>query len=205
MNEDSTVKIKFCGLRFPEDVKAANELKPDYIGFVFAKKSFRAVSGEKAAELKKILSPEIKAVGVFVDEDPDVVTGLLAQDIIDIAQLHGNEDEEYIRKIQSESGKPVIKAFKIKNPDDLKKALNSPADMILLDAGAGEGKCFDWQLLAGFERPYFLAGGLDTENVSKALSLSPYGLDVSSGIETEGQKDKKKMTEFLTACGRTLS
>jgi len=203
--KDNTLKIKFCGLRFPEDVRVANELKPDYIGFVFAKKSFRAVSESEATELKRELSPEIKAVGVFVDENPEVVIGLLARGVIDLAQLHGNEDEEYIRKIQSESGKQVIKAFKIKSPDDLKKALNSPADMILLDAGAGEGKCFDWQLLAGFERPYLLAGGLDVENVTNALSLSPYGLDVSSGIETEGRKDRKKMTEFLTACGRTLS
>ena len=193
-------KIKICGLSRLEDISAVNALKPEYIGFVFFKKSRRYVSPEKALELKKILDKEIKAVGVFVDEDIKTVEKFLKSGIIDIAQLHGNETDDYIKSLKELTVQPVIKAFKIRSLSDIEKAEKSLADMILLDAGMGNGKVFDWSLVSGFKRPYFLAGGLDCTNAQSAVSqLHPYALDVSSGVETGGLKDIQKMTAFINA------
>lgn len=190
-------KIKLCGLRRAEDIEAANLLKPDYIGFVFYKKSKRYISFEQARILKSML--KVKAVGVFVDENPKVVADLLEKGIIDLAQLHGSEDEVYIKTLRKLTDKPLIKAFQIKTAEDLKKAEASSADMILLDAGTGDGVSFDWDMLKSFNRPYFLAGGMSPENVRPAIEkLHPYGVDVSSGIETDGVKDIEKMREFMT-------
>ena len=190
-------KIKLCGLRRAEDIEAANLLKPDYIGFVFYKKSKRYISFEQARILKSML--KVKAVGVFVDENPKVVADLLEKGIIDLAQLHGSEDEAYIKTLRKLTDKPLIKAFQIKTAGDLKKAEASSADMILLDAGTGDGVSFDWDMLKSFNRPYFLAGGRSPENVRPAIEkLHPYGVDVSSGIETDGVKDIEKMREFMT-------
>jgi len=192
--------IKLCGLTRPEDIACANRLKPDYVGFVFAKKSKRYVSPERAAGLKKQLDYRIKAAGVFVDEAPEKVAELLNDGIIDIAQLHGSEDASYIAALRSMTNKPVIDAYKIKSPADLEKAEKSTADYLLLDSGAGTGETFDWSILEGFERPYFLAGGLSPENAGRAVrTLHPYAVDVSSGIETNGLKDQKKMAEFVSA------
>ena len=192
-------KIKLCGLRRAEDIEAAGLLKPEYIGFVFYKKSKRYISPEEARILKSILDTDhIKAVGVFVNENPKTVADLLEKGIIDIAQLHGDEDEEYIKALRKLTDRPLIKAFKIKTKEDLKKAEASSADMILLDAGMGDGVSFDWNLLKNFNRPYILAGGLDPLNVKGAVEkLHPYGVDVSSGIETAGVKDIDKMREFV--------
>lgn len=194
-------KIKLRGLKRECDIETANKLQPEYIGFVFAKKSSRYISPEEAAVLKGKLRPETKAVGVFVKECPKKVAELLKCGIIDVAQQHGGEDEAYIKALRELTDKPVIKAFRIEKRQDVLEAVKSSADMILLDAGSGgTGTAFDWSLLAGIERPYFLAGGLDTGNVSAAIKqLTPYGVDVSSGIETEGLKDKEKMEAFVNA------
>ena len=193
-------KIKFCGLTRTGDIEAANELKPDYIGFVFWPKSKRAVTAEEAKTLKAKLDPSIKAVGVFVDEDMEAVKSLLDGGIIDIAQLHGHEDEDYITGLKEASGKPVIKAFKIRSEDDIRKAEASPADLVLLDAGMGDGVTFDWSLIKNAGRPYFLAGGLSPDNVREAVKrLHPYAVDVSSGIETDGRKDEEKAAAFIAA------
>lgn len=193
-------KIKFCGLTRIEDIEAANRLKPDYIGFVFWDKSKRAVKREQSAELKSKLDPSIKAVGVFVDEDTEVVKSLLEGGIIDIAQLHGHEDEDYINELKNSTGSRVIKAFRIRSEDDIRKAEESPADMVLLDAGMGGGVTFDWSLIKSVRRPYFLAGGLEPDNAEDAVkTLHPYALDVSSGIETGGLKDEQKMAAFAAA------
>ena len=193
-------KIKFCGLTRIEDIDAVNTLKPDYIGFVFWPRSKRVVTREQASELKAMLDPSIKAVGVFVDEDIEVVKSLLNDDIIDIAQLHGSEDGTYINDLKMSTGKPVIKAFKIRSEDDGRQAEESPADMVLLDSGMGTGKTFNWEIIKGVKRPFFLAGGLAPDNAAEAIrELHPYALDVSSGIETEGIKDTKKMTDFYEA------
>ena len=169
--------IKMCGLTRECDIQAVNEIKPEYIGFVFWAKSKRYLSPEKALELKKQLDENIKAVGVFVDESVEKVAGLLENDIIDIAQLHGHENEDYIKNLREMTDKPMIQAF--------------------LDAGMGNGNVFDWSLIKNIQRPYFLAGGLNGENVAEAVKiLKPYAVDVSSGIETDGLKDMKKMAEF---------
>ncbi len=189
-------KIKFCGLMSENDIAYANEIRPEYIGFVFASFSRRCIDKEHASHLKSLLDDDIKAVGVFVDEDIDTVASYLSEGIIDIAQLHGSEDDEYIKKLKDMTGKPVIKAFKIGSLDDIDKALKSKADHILLDAGSGDGRVFDWSYLKDIKRDYFLAGGLDETNAAQAVMLEPYGVDVSSGIETDGKKDKEKMKVF---------
>lgn len=192
-------KVKFCGLTRRCDIEAANELAPDFIGFVFAPKSKRYLCPAKAAELKKQLNPKISAVGVFVNESPAAVAKLLNQDIIDIAQLHGNEDEPYIKQLRTLTDKLIIKAFRIDTERDIRSAQNSSADLVLLDSGnGGTGTIFDWNLTTQLKRPFFLAGGLHTFNVREAIeTLNPYAVDVSSGIETNGLKDKIKMKEFV--------
>ena len=198
-------KIKLCGLSRQCDIEWANELKPDYIVFVFWSKSKRNVSPEKANELKALLSPDIKAVGVFVNEPVQNVAKLLNNNIIDIAQLHGSEDEEYISKLRTLTNKPIIKAFLLKSKDDAQKAEKSTADHILLDSGMGTGKGFDRSLLKNISRPYFLAGGLYPENVADAIeTLSPFAVDVSSGIETDNFKDKNKMAAFVKAVRKEI-
>ncbi len=193
-------KIKLCGLSRIEDIEAANMLKPDFIGFVFASKSKRHVSHLKAAELKSKLNPETKAVGVFLDDDLDTVGALMNLGIVDMVQLHGSEDEEYIAKLRAITDKPIIKAFIINNENDVRRAEESSADYILLDGGKGEGRAFNWKLLEEIKRPFFLAGGLNTDNAEAAVAdLHPFAVDVSTGIETDGVKDKEKMTAFVAA------
>lgn len=193
-------KIKFCGLKREADIEAANALKPDFIGFVFAKDSRRYISPENAAVLKSRLSPEISAVGVFVNERPESIASLLDNGVIDLAQLHGDEDEAYISRLKELTGKPVIKAFRISSASEAVKASASSADMILLDSGTGSGRTFNWQLIKEICRPYFLAGGLDSENAGNAIRLlHPWAVDVSSGIETDGLKDIEKMAAFAAA------
>lgn len=198
-----TVKIKLCGLTRVEDIAAVNRLLPDYIGFVFAKKSRRYVSPERAAELKALLDPRITAVGVFVNETPENIANLLESGVIDAAQLHGDEDEEYISSLRKLTDKTLIKAFKVNSVQDVIKAESSSADLVLLDSGAGTGSVFDWELIRTVKRRYFLAGGLDSRNVGEAIeTLHPWAVDVSSGIETGGIKDAKKMADFISAAGR---
>lgn len=193
-------KIKFCGLSRPVDIEAANALNPEYIGFVFAKKSRRYVSPAKAAELKQLLLPEIKAAGVFVNESPECIAGLLQNGTIDMAQLHGDENEAYIAHLRSLTDKPIIKAFQIFHSNDIAKAEQSTADYVLLDSGAGTGTVFDWKWIKNLTRPYFLAGGLSADNAGAAINaLHPYAVDVSSGIETKGYKDQIKMAAFAAA------
>lgn len=192
-------KIKLCGLTRLCDIEAVNFCKPDYIGFVFAPKSRRYVSPEKAAELKKHLSSDISAVGVFVNEEINLIADLLNSGIIDVAQLHGSEDESYIKKLRLLTDKPIIKAFRIDSEQDIFAADSCSADYVLLDSGnGGTGTVFDWRLLQNLKRPYFLAGGLNNENCRPAVeTLHPFAVDVSSGIETDGLKNKDKMYSFV--------
>ena len=193
-------RIKLCGMRRAEDIAAVNELRPDYICFVVAKKSRRCVDAETAAALKKLLSPGIPAVGVFVDEDAEQVARLLEEGVIDLAQLHGHEDEKTVARLRQLTDRPIIQAFRVFSAEDIRKAERSPADLVLLDAGAGGGTAFDWELLRAIRRPFFLAGGLDPENVGPAVAeFRPFGVDVSSGIETDGAKDPVKMRAFVAA------
>ncbi|MCX4340249.1 MAG: phosphoribosylanthranilate isomerase [Lachnospiraceae bacterium] len=198
-SEKYQIKIKLCGLTRPSDIETANLLHPDYVGFVFAKKSRRYVSSERVKTLKELLHPDILAVGVFVDEEPETVATWLSSGIIDVAQLHGREDEAYIKRLRELTERPIIKAFSVKETHDIEKANDSTADFVLLDAGdGGTGTAFDRELLTGMSRPYFLAGGLDADTVGETVRRwRPYAVDVSSGIETDGVKDAEKMQTFV--------
>lgn len=192
-------KIKFCGLKTLDDIHAANEILPDYVGFVFAPKSKRFITPAQAEKLRAALSKKILAVGVFVNEDYHTVAELLNAGIIDVAQLHGNEDDAYIKTLRGVTKKIIIQAFQSQN---IAAADKSNADFILIDAGAGDGKVFDWHQI-NLRREYFLAGGLTPENVGAAIKLlKPFAVDVSSGIETDGKKDFKKMTAFAEVVRR---
>lgn len=194
-------KIKMCGLSRIEDIEIVNQIFPEYIGFVFAEKSKRFITFEKAAELKKHLHKNIMAVGIFVNENPKTIANLLDNEIIDIAQLHGKENNYYINNLRKLTDKPIIKAFRIETTQDIIETEKSSADYILLDSeNGGTGKTFNWNLIQNLKRPYFLAGGLNTYNVKNAVErLNPYAVDVSSGIETNGIKDKNKMRDFALA------
>ena len=197
----SKTKIKICGLRRREDILAVNEANPDYCGFIVEfPKRFRSVTADEVRELVKNLSPEIQPIGVFVNASMELVRSLLDDGTLAMAQLHGQENESYIAELKAHTDKPVIKAFCIKKEEDVRQAERSPADFILLDSGAGTGRTFEWEWIKHMERPYFLAGGIHIDNVEKALEqLKPYAIDVSSGIETEGRKDKRKMAAIMTA------
>ena len=193
-------KIKLCGLTRPCDIEYVNELLPEYIGFVFEPKSRRYISPEKAEVLREHLDDRITPVGVFVDEKIEVIADLIKRKIIDIVQLHGNESEKYITGLRRVIDCPVIKAFRIESEADIVSANNSSADYVLLDSGGGTGKVFDHSLLKDIARPYFLAGGLTPENVETAVKqLKSFAVDVSSSLETDGFKDKIKMTAFVNA------
>ena len=193
-------KIKLCGLTRPCDIEYVNELLPEYIGFVFAPKSRRYISPEKAEVLREHLDDRITPVGVFVDEKIEIIADLIKRKIIDIVQLHGNESEQYIEDLRRVIDCPVIKAFRIESEADIVSANNSSADYVLLDSGGGTGKVFDHSLLKNITRPYFLAGGLTPENAETAVKqLKSFAVDVSSSLETDGFKDKIKMTAFVNA------
>ena len=193
-------KVKFCGLKSLRDVEYVNLCRPDYVGFVFWPKSRRYVERKLAEEMKGALAPGITAVGVFVDEIPEKVAELLNEGVIDLAQLHGSEDEAYIAKLRQLTDKGIIKAFRVKGEEEILSAEECTAGQILLDSGAGSGERFDWSVVKDVKRPYFLAGGLTPENVGEAIRrLHPYGVDVSSGIERDGRKDLDKMEAFVRA------
>lgn len=196
-------KIKMCGLSRHCDIDYANEIMPEYIGFVFARKSKRYVSPEKAFELRQNLDKNIIPVGVFVDSDINFVAELVNKEIIDIVQLHGSEDDNYIESLRKLVSVPIIQAFTIGKPEDIQKAEKSPAEYILLDSGKGSGKTFNHSLIRDLKRPYFLAGGLTPENVREiAQILKPYAVDASSSLETAGYKDVNKMRAFADALRR---
>lgn len=193
-----STRIKLCGMSRPQDILAVNALKPEYIGFVFFAKSSRYVSPAQAMALKAMLDPAIRAVGVFVDAPVPLVAKLLQDGVIDLAQLHGHEDEAYIARLRSLTDKPIIQAFRVKERADLDRAVRSSADHILLDSGAGSGETFDWSLVKDVPRPFFLAGGLHPDNVAAAIAqAAPWAVDVSSGIETDKLKDPDKMQAFV--------
>jgi phosphoribosylanthranilate isomerase len=139
-------------------------------------------------------------VGVIVDQPLEQAAALLEQGVVDVLQLHGSEDEDYIRALKERTGRPVWKAFVVQSSDDLEQAKHSSADLVVLDSGKGSGVCLDWSLLSDFDRPYLLAGGLNPSNVVKAVrQLHPYGIDLSSGIETNGVKDKGKLSSVIAS------
>ena len=193
-------ELKICGLKRLEDIIAVNRHGADYAGFVFFEKSKRYVDPYKANELISLLRADIKPVGVFMDEPLDNVVRIARITGVELVQLHGHESEDYVEYVKRTLERPVIKAYKASEEGALEKALNSNADYVMIDSGAGSGKKFDWNILKDFKRDYFLAGGLDPESVGEAIRmLEPFAVDVSSGVETDGIKDEKKIAEFIEA------
>ena len=194
------VKIKICGLKRLEDIMIVNKYKPDYIGFVFAD-SKRNVSHELASEMKNILDSDIISVGVFVDADAGEIIELFDKGIIEIAQLHGSESEDYIRNLKEMTNDElkIINAIEMSGEKDLLEYDSSIADFLLLDSGKGSGKTFDWDLIrTDLNKKFFLAGGIDISNVSKAIEeINPYAIDLSSSLETDGFKDENKIREIM--------
>lgn len=191
-------KIKICGLFRDNDIDAVNEAMPDYIGFVFAR-SRRQVTVEQAAAMRRRLHPAITPVGVFVNESAEQIMQLFHAGVIGMAQLHGREDESYIRRLKLLCAVPVIKAIRVNSTSDIQDLPPSGAAYLLLDNGAGgTGQPFDWTLIPEMGKPYFLAGGIDEHNLDDALALSPFCIDVSSGAETDGVKDREKIRRLVS-------
>lgn len=197
-----SVKIKICGLTRPQDIEYVNEALPDFIGFVFAK-SKRQITAEIAEELRKPLDSRISAVGVFVNEDMDMITSLCKNGIIDLVQLHGDESSYYIESLSQKINNPIIKAVRVKDSKSVKTASTLPCNYLLLDTYSGNeyggtGKAFDWSLISVPAKPFFLAGGISAENAQTAIrNIKPYCLDVSSGVETDSFKDRNKILNIV--------
>lgn len=196
-------KVKLCGLRREQDVDAALAAGADAVGFIIdVPQSHRSISVERAAGLVKYMKTRsgktgVKlpdAVGVFVDEPTERVAAIANDADLDVIQLHGHEDESYLAELRGLADVPIMQAFKIRAESDVDRARQSSADLVLLDAGAGDGKTFDWSLVRDVNRPFLLAGGLNAGNVTEAIrAVHPFGVDISSGTETNGVKDPHKM------------
>lgn len=210
--KQTRAEIKICGLRRAEDIDYANRLLPDYAGFVFAE-SRRRVDPEKARALISGLDRRIRAVGVFVDETAENTALTAKKCALSAVQLHGGEDARYITKLRRLLPPlcEIWKAVRVKNADDIKSSMNLAADRLLLDAfspfqNGGTGKNFEWSLVSesGIDRPFFIAGGVNAENINDALSMGRvlgqrFGIDASSGAETDGLKDFAKMRRLIGA------
>ena len=205
-----TPKVKMCGISKVETIPAVVEAKPDYMGLVFAP-SKRQVTVEQAKILIEELHKQcinhydtkvVKTVGVFVNETLDNLVRIADTANLDAVQLHGDEDETFIQSLKERTNVEVWKAVQIRTAADAEKWIDSSADMLLFDAyhkdeRGGTGEVFDWSSLDAFERPFMLAGGIDSTNVARAIrTVRPYGIDISSGIETNGVKDDEKITAF---------
>ena len=195
-------KIKICGLKRLEDVEIVNKYKPDFVGFVFAD-SKRKVTPDLARQMKQNLDDSIQSVGVFVDAAIDEILEIHEQGIIDMAQLHGSESEDYIEKLKKKSNDQlkIINAIEMDDEKDLLEYDNSTADYLLLDSGKGSGKTFDWRLIRkDLKKEFFLAGGLNYQNISRAINeFYPYAIDLSSSVETNGYKDELKIKKVMEA------
>ena len=194
------VKIKICGIKRLEDIEIVNRYKPDYIGFVFAD-SKRKVSHDLAKELMNNLDSDIIPVGVFVDSPQDEILKLFDDGIIEIAQLHGSESEQFILdlKKKTDGELKIINAIEMTQEIDLLEYNDSNSDYLLLDSGKGSGKTFDWSLIRkDIKKEFFLAGGLNSKNVTQAIDeFKPYAIDLSSSLETDGFKDENKIKEIM--------
>lgn len=193
--------IKICGLFRNCDIDYVNEAGPDYAGFIINyPRSHRSVTPERAAELRRRLRPQIRAVGVFVDRPLSEVVTAAEEIPLDVIQLHGSEDNDYICALREETGLPVWKAFRIRERKDLAAAKISCADTVLLDNGTGTGQSFDWSCLADMERSFILAGGLTPERIPDAAAIPGVRvLDISSGVETDRVKDREKILRAVKA------
>lgn len=204
------MKIKICGLKSLEDIQIVNKYQPDFAGFVFAGEK-RRIEKDTAVYLRRELSQEIAAVGVFVNEAVENIARLWERSVIQVVQLHGEEDLSYLNRLREVIGAPIIKVIRVRSVQQIKEELKLPCDYILYDTYSehsygGVGKRFEESLLLDLyqskksEKPYFVAGGLTPENLSLLdYRLNPYGVDVSSGVESLGRKDETKVKEFIRA------
>ena len=197
-------KIKICGLFRDQDIDYVNEAKPDYAGFILHfQKSHRNLDLDRAVMLRKGLLPLIRLVCVFVNQPLETVVHTAEVLQADVIQLHGHENDDYIKELRERTGKELWKAFRIRCKEDLAAASLSKADMVLLDNGYGTGQAFDWSLLESFDRPFILAGGLNPENIPDAINLmKPVAVDLSSGVETGKEKDRDKIMAAVRAARR---
>lgn len=214
------MKTKICGLKSLHEIAIVNKYSPDYVGFVFAGEK-RKIDEEVALSLRRELSRDIQSVGVFVNESIDRIAKMCEKNIIQLVQLHGDEDRDYINFLKLKVGAPIIKAVRVQSVEQILEALTLPCDYFLYDTYSvisygGEGKRFDETILTEvykeslnneskefLQKPYFIAGGLTAQNVSLLDSkLEPYGVDVSSGVECKGQKDEEKIRKFLIAASK---
>lgn len=206
-----TPKVKMCGISKVDTIPAIVDAKPDYMGLVFAP-SKRQVTVDQAKTLVDELHKhyEIKTVGVFVNETVENLLKIAEEVKLDVIQLHGDEDETFIQSLKECTNVEVWKAVQVRSAADAEKWIDSSADMLLFDAyhkeeRGGTGEVFDWSSLDEFERPFMLAGGMDSTNVARVIrTVRPYGIDISSGIETEGVKDDEKIKAF-THIVRTIA
>lgn len=194
-------RIKLCGMWREVDIEGVNAARPDYVGFVIDfPKSKRSLTRERVAQLSSQVDDRIVRVGVFVDEPQEFVAELFDAGTIDVAQLHGHEDEEYIARLRAISDVRIWQAFQVRDAAATERARASSADMVVVDAGQGTGRVFDWSLVQGLDRDFILAGGLGPDNVAAAIEqVRPWGVDMSSGIETDGVKDPEKMRAAVAA------
>ena len=204
------MKIKVCGIRRPEDVDIVNTYRPDYIGFVFAP-TWRQIDVDTACSLKALLHPEIKSVGVFVNQPVSLLAEALTRGAVDFLQLHGQEDDSYetelvktlAQKGIKNSEEHLIRAYRIRSSEDFDHIGDTLAPLLLLDAYSprdigGTGEAFDWSMIRNIDKPFFLAGGITAENVLDAIKLAqPFGIDASSSLETDKAKDREKIKTFI--------
>lgn len=213
----ANTKVKLCGIRRDADVDLLNELMPAYTGFIFHPQSHRYLSVQLALRFRRNLAPGILAVGVFYNAPIEEVLQVARSGAVDMLQLHGGEDEDYLAAVrtalaekpgQSRTGGalPIIKTFMVQSEEDLAAALDSTAEYIMLDAAAGGGVAFDWQIAAKspaleqIRGRLFFAGGLSAGNIGEAIRLfDPFAVDVSSSLETDGYKDEEKCRAFMQA------
>jgi phosphoribosylanthranilate isomerase len=198
-NKNNSIKIKFCGLKREKDIELVNMHKPDFIGFVFAK-SPREIDFYRAETLKKQLDSDIIAVGVFVNENISFIERLVKKNIIDFVQLHGDEDENYIKQLKNKvnDNVKIIKSIEVEKEEDTQGWGDSIVDYLLLDNGKGTGKSFDWNLIKDVKKPFFIAGGINSENMEKLAKFKPFAIDLSSGIESDGVKDSEKIKSVIS-------
>ncbi|EHQ88555.1 phosphoribosylanthranilate isomerase [Desulfosporosinus youngiae] len=195
-------KIKICGLTRECDIDAVNDAYPDYVGFVFAD-SKRRITPQAALKLRERLSKRIQTVGVFVDESIEQIDDICAKGIIDVIQLHGHENQAYIERLQEKLGKPVIKAVRVRSRETIEAAETLNCNYLLLDSysdkgAGGTGETFDWKVINEVRTPFFLAGGLNSLNILQAIrTVKPFGVDISSGVEIDGFKDRDKIAEIV--------
>lgn len=203
--ETDPIRVKICGLCRMEDVSYVNDCLPDYAGFVFAK-SRRQVTDRQAKEMRGSLDPHIRTVGVFVNEEIERVIRLCQRQIIDLIQLHGDEDGAYLERLSAHTDKPIVRAVRVQSAAQILSVQEQPCDYLILDTYipgqyGGGGLGFDTSLIPPLAKPWFLAGGLDPENIGDKLTecarCHPFGVDVSSGVETDGKKDPEKIRAFI--------